>query len=255
MSEALDRALRAYILALADDEMILAHRDSEWCGHAPILEEDIAFANIALDEMGHAALWYRLLAELEGQDPERYPDQLVFFRYAPEYRNVQLVELPKGDWAFTMVRQYLVDAAEVERMSRLARSAYAPVAEVAAKILKEEHYHLRHTSAWVERLGLGTEESNCRMQRALEELWPYALQLFEPLPEEGALVGAAYVPDPAELRRAWEARVVPHLEASDLHVPEVEAPRIRDRAQHSEYLRDLLIEMQSVARAFPGVQW
>ena len=171
--------LAEYRLGLGDDEMILAHRNSEWAGHAPILEEDIAFANIALDEMGHAAAWYRLVAELREQSPESYPDELVFGRTTSEFRNMQVVELPNGDWAFSLLRQYLFDALETVRLERLAESEWAPLAETAAKIRPEELYHVRHTEAWVRRLGLGTQESNERMQQAMDELYPYALQFFE----------------------------------------------------------------------------
>ena len=118
------------LLALADDELILAHRNSEWAGHAPVLEEDIAFANLALDEMGHAAIWYGLREALTGESADR----LIFFRDAGAYRNAQLVELPRGDWAFAMLRQYLFDAAESVRLPQLANSAYRPLAEAAAKI-------------------------------------------------------------------------------------------------------------------------
>jgi ring-1,2-phenylacetyl-CoA epoxidase subunit PaaC len=155
----LTRALTTKLLALADDEFILGHRDSEWCGHAPILEEDIAFANIAQDELGHAILWYEALQNITGQDP----NQLAFFRGLLEWRNTQFVELPKGDWAFTMLRQYLFDAYEITLLDQLSNSPYAPIAEIATKALPEERYHYRHTSQWVTRLGLGTQESNQRM--------------------------------------------------------------------------------------------
>src|SRR5215471_16608308 len=141
-------ALPTYLLALADDELLLGHRDSEWTGHAPILEEDIAFANLAQDEIGHAALWYGLLRNLDGSDPDR----LIFFREPGAFRNAQLVELPKGDWAFSMLRQYLFDAAESVRLPLLAVSTHRPLAEAAAKIRPEELYHLRHTQAWIQRL-------------------------------------------------------------------------------------------------------
>ena len=127
---------------LADDELILGQRDSEWTGHAPILEEDIAFSNIAQDELGHATIWYGLLSELTGEEP----NELVFFRDFDDFRNVTLVELPNGDWAFSMLRQYLFDAFEMVRLSQLLESLYRPVAEAAAKIRMEELYHYRHTS-------------------------------------------------------------------------------------------------------------
>lgn len=245
-------ALTAYLLALADDELVLAHRNSEWTGHAPILEEDIAFANIALDEMGHANLWYQRVQDLTGQSP----DQLAFFRAAPEYRCAQFVELPKGDWAFSMLRQYLFDAAEAVRLPALAASQWPPLAETAAKIRTEEIYHYRHTHAWVKRLGLGTEESHRRLQTALTALWPYALQLFVPLPEEPGLTAAGLVPATAELQHAWEDLARPSLTAAGLALPATGQPPATDRATHSEHLIPLLEEMQEVARLeAAGTEW
>src|SRR5436190_23237046 len=148
--------LAAQLLGMADDEMVLGHRDSEWCGHAPILEEDIAFANLALDELGHAIIWYQLVADLMGKDPNVLPDELAYQRPAADFQNVRMVELPKGDWAFTLMRQYLFDTYEAVMLEKMAESQYEPLAGAAAKIRKEEIYHQRHSSAWVHRLGLGT---------------------------------------------------------------------------------------------------
>lgn len=247
--------LASYLLALADDEMILAHRNSEWTGHAPILEEDIAFTNLAVDEMGHAGLWYRLHADLVGEDPETYPDRLVFFREAPFFRNVQMVELPRGDWAFSMLRQYLFDAAESVWLPELAQSSYRPLAEAASKIAREELYHLRHTQAWIRRLGRGTPESHRRLSLALDEIWPYALQLFVPQPKEEELVTEGLVPLKSGIQGAWLAKVESDFNASDLGLPAGEEPTTTDRRAHSEHLVGLLTEMQSVARAYPGVSW
>ncbi len=251
MKTELGSALGAYLLALADDELILAHRNSEWCGHAPILEEDIAFANLALDEMGHALIWYRLLADVCGEDPDRYPDQLVYTRTAPEFRNVQLVEQPKGDWAYTLVRQFVFDAFEAVRLERLVESSYPPLAQAAAKIQGEEFYHLRHTRAWVHRLGLGTKESNRRMQAAIEAVWPDARQLIAPMEAEAPLVAEGIVPPSGDLEAAWLERVRPEFEAAELALPEDVHPRADSRRDHTESLRDLLAELQHVARAFP----
>jgi ring-1,2-phenylacetyl-CoA epoxidase subunit PaaC len=245
-------ALAAYLLALADDELILGHRDSEWCGHAPILEEDIAFANLAQDEIGHAALWYRLLEPLTGART----DDLIFRRAAADYRCAQLVALPKGDWAHSMLRQFLFDAAEAVCLPRLAVSPYAPLAETAAKVRTEEIYHLRHTRAWVRRLGLGTPESHRRMQAALDALWPYALQLFVPLPEEAALVADGVVPAAADLRREWEALAGATLTEASLIIPAAAQPSATDRRDHGPHLTALLDEMQAVARLEgPEVGW
>lgn len=245
-------ALALKILACADDELLLGHRDSEWAGHAPILEEDIAFANLALDEMGHAQLWYALYQELTDTEP----DYLVFFRGAGDYRNAQLVELPKGDWAFSMLRQYLFDAYEAVALPHLANSSNARVAEIAAKIRLEEMYHLRHTSNWVRRLGLGTTESHRRLQNALSELWSYALQLFVPMTDEQKLMEARIVADPRLLQEEWAQQVAAHLSASGLIVPATREPAATSRAEHTEHLEKLLAEMQQVARSETyGVEW
>ena len=244
--------LSAQLLALADDELILGHRDSEWTGHAPILEEDIAFANIAQDEIGHAILWLGALHALDGQEP----DHLVFFRGPGEYRNAQIVELPKGDWAFSMLRQYLFDAAEAVRLPLLAASRHRPLAEAAAKIRTEEIYHLRHTQAWIQRLALGTDESHRRVQAALDQIWPFALQLFVPLPGEAGLAAEGTLPEPKLVRQAWLEAVVPFLAEGGLLVAEASPPAATSREAHTPHLADLLADMQSVARLEgPIVRW
>jgi ring-1,2-phenylacetyl-CoA epoxidase subunit PaaC len=243
------------LLALGDDEMILAHRDSEWTGHAPILEEDIAFANIALDEMGHAGLWYRLVTALRDEDSERYPDRLVFRRTAEAFRNTRMVEQPKGDWAFTIVRQYLFDAAEQVRLRALADHPHGSLAQTAAKILNEERYHLRHQQAWVTRLAQGTEESRRRTQAALDALWPLAAQLFQPLPGEPALVDAGLWPSSTILGEQWRSEAAGFLKECGLTVSLMLPPDEQGRQIHSEFLEPLLAEMQSVARLEPEGEW
>lgn len=251
MEAALKKALREKLVAMGDDELILGHLNSEWCGHAPILEEDIAFANIAQDEMGHAQLWYQLAHELGAEEPDR----LVFFRNAGAYRNVRLVELPKGDWAFTMMRQYLFDALELARAEPLVASGYRPLAEAAAKVRQEELYHYRHTHTWIRRLALGTAESRRRTQQALDELWPHTAQLFAPLAGEALLVTAGYLPDPEQLRRAWAELVTPFLEESELVVPEPAERETAGREEHTAHLAGLLAEMQEVAHLDAQAEW
>jgi ring-1,2-phenylacetyl-CoA epoxidase subunit PaaC len=251
LDDQLKQPLRQKLLAMADDELILAHRDSEWTGHAPILEEDIAFSNIAQDELGHATLFYGLIKELTGEEP----DQLVFFREAADFRNIQMVELRKGDWAFSMVRQYLFDASEMVRAAALINGRYKPLAEAAAKIRQEELYHYRHTSEWVRRLGLGTEESHGRTQIALNDLWPYAFQLFAPIEGESELVRAGFVPDSDELRHSWEVVVLAHLRSAGLQIPLVEDAPAADRGEHTDYFPALIAELQSVARSDPEAVW
>ncbi len=251
MTSAHPTTLAHKLLALADDELILAHRNSEWTGHGPILEEDIAFTNIALDEMGHAATWHRLRQELTGEDV----DTAVFFRDAPHYRNIQMVELPNGDWAFSMLRQYLFDMYEMVHLAQLATSSYRPLAEAAAKIRIEEIYHLRHTSAWVTRLGLGTAESHQRMQTALNTLWPYAHQLFVDMPEDEELGDMGTAVLPSSLLGEWQHLTTTHLTQAGLTIPIDNTPPITDRTHHTEHLTHLLAEMQSVARQYPEAKW
>ena len=250
MNRKLTATLAAKLLAMADDELILGHRLSEWTGHAPILEEDIAFANIAQDEIGHAVIWYTIRQELVNESP----DQLAFFRDAADYQNAQLVELPKGDWAFSMLRQYLFDTFEMLNLTQLQQSSYQPISEAAAKMRPEELYHYRHTHAWMKRLGLGTDESNQRSQDALEQLWPYMAQLFAPLPNEALLVEVGFVPDLDELYQAWSHLVFPFLKEIGLFLPTSSHPT-PSRSEHTPHLQILLTDMQEVARLEPEATW
>ena len=248
---AINEAIKQHLLYLADDELILAHRDSEWTGHAPILEEDIAFANIAQDELGHASLWYELLEKISGDRP----NDLVFFRNADAFRNCQLFELPNSDWARSMMRQFLFDAYELVRASWLTQSKYDPIAHAAAKIKQEEIYHYRHTSNWVRRLGWGTKESNQRMQASLIFLWPFAYQLFVQTPEEELLVDVGYIPSLDRMKEEWEGLVIPFLEQSDLQVPKDLKPITTPRNEHTVHLHDLVTDLQEVARTNHQAQW
>jgi ring-1,2-phenylacetyl-CoA epoxidase subunit PaaC len=251
MNQATQQDLVQKLLAMADDELILAHRNSEWIGHGPILEEDIALANIAQDELGHANIWYEMVESFTGDEP----DEMVFFRNAADFRYVQMVELPRGDWAFTMLRQYLFDAYELLLLDKLQHSSYQPLAEACAKIRNEEIYHLRHTSNWIKRLGLGTEESNQRTQAALDELWPYAQQLFVPLPGESVLVNDKIVPDLVALHEDWLERVRPFLTAAHLTISHNDTPPTTSRSEHTPHLITLLNDMQKVARLNREAVW
>ncbi|PYE55824.1 1,2-phenylacetyl-CoA epoxidase subunit PaaC [Deinococcus yavapaiensis] len=240
----LEEALIAKLTGLADDELVLSHRNAEWVGHAPILEEDIALANLAQDELGHATLWLSVRGALDGSDADR----LAYFRDAAEFRSSRFVEMPRGDWAFTLLRQFLFDAYEALWLDAAKDSAHVPLRDVAQKMLREEKFHLRHTKIWVERLGLGTEESNRRTQAALDVLWPLAAQLFVEIPGEDLLLQAGYVPNLADVREKWTALVTAHLQASGLTVPTTTPPAF-SRQEHSEHLAPMLREMQEVARA------
>lgn len=244
-------ALVERLTALADDELILGHRNSEWTGHAPLLEEDIAIANVAQDEIGHAVLWYGLIEQLTGASP----DSLAFFRGPAEYRSASLLEQPRGDWAFTMLRQFLFDSYEAELYPRLRDSSYAPMAEVAAKVSREELFHLRHSALWLERLALGTDESRRRLTDALDALGPLLPGLLEAVPGDPALTAAGIYPDNDELRAAVTQRVTRELARFDLTLPAAPRKPTASRYQrHDALLADLLTEMQSVARADPAAE-
>jgi ring-1,2-phenylacetyl-CoA epoxidase subunit PaaC len=248
-------ALESKILRLADNEFILGHRNSEWAGHGPILEEDIAFANLALDELGHGILWYRIVSMLRDEDPETYPDQLVYQRDAQDFRNADVVALPHADWAFSMLRQFLFDAYESVHLPALLASRYAPIAEAAAKIKQEEVFHLHHTKAWALRLGQGTDESNRRMQQALDTLWTPFRQVFVSTPDESLLVDSCITPDLREIHVEWRNTVVPFLESSNLVVPETSARLDAPDVAQSTHINTLVAELQEVSRIAPNAAW
>jgi ring-1,2-phenylacetyl-CoA epoxidase subunit PaaC len=247
-------ALVDFLQRHGDDRLVLGHRLSEWCGHAPILEEDIALANIALDFVGQANLLLGLAGELEAEG--RDADALAYFREAVEFRNLQLAELPKGDFGFTIVRQLLFDAYDVPFLEALQRSAHSELAGIAAKAFKEARYHLRHSAEWVIKLGDGTEESHERVQSALDELWRFTGELFAVDDTDRTLVGAGLAPDVASLEPRWRERVTAVVRQATLELPE-SAPAMLGgrRGRHTEHLGHLLAEMQIVARSFPGGKW
>ncbi|OLV19846.1 1,2-phenylacetyl-CoA epoxidase subunit PaaC [Deinococcus marmoris] len=251
LSDVQQAALIRKLTALADDEIILAQRGGEWTGHAPILEEDIALANIAQDELGHAGLYLELRRALDGSDA----DALAFTRSADEFTSARFVELPKGDWAFTMLRQYLYDAYEALWLDAARKSVYEPLAEVANKAFREERFHLQHTALWVERLALGTPESMKRTQDALNALWPYVGQLWQPVEGEGGLIEAGLLPDLNAVKTRWEGLIVPHLTVQcGLILPPGGAEQ-PGRDTHTEDLAPLLDEMQRVYRAHPDTPY
>ena len=250
-------ALFEYLLRLGDDRLVLGHRLSEWCGHGPILEEDIAVANVALDLLGQATMFLRLAGETEGKG--RDEDALAYFREVVEFRNCQLVELPKGDFAYTIARQFLFDVYAVVLLDALSSSANADVAAIAAKSLKEAKYHVRHSGEWMLKLGDGTDESHRRVQTALDELWRFTAELFAADDVDRAMLDAGVAPDLAALRPRWESLVRDVLERATLTAPR-EVPRTVNArggrvGAHTEFLGHLLAEMQIVARSHPGATW
>jgi ring-1,2-phenylacetyl-CoA epoxidase subunit PaaC len=243
-----------YLLRLGDDRLVLGHRLSEWCGHGPILEEDIATTNIALDLIGHAIMFLRLAGQVEGQG--RDEDALAYWRDEQQFRNLQLCELPNGDFGFTIMRQFLFDAWSLHLLDALARSSHAELAAIAAKALKETRYHVRHSGEWVQRLGDGTEESHGRMQTALNELWPWTGELAYQDGVDQVLRAEAVVPDLEPLRAPWELMVREVIARATLQIPEVPLRMTGGRfGRHSEYLGHLLAELQIVARSHPGAKW
>ena len=250
-------ALFEYLLRLGDDRLVLGHRLSEWCGHGPILEEDIALSNVALDLLGQATMLLRLAGEVEGQG--RTEDALAYFRDVVEFRNCQLVELPKGDFAFTIVRQFLFDVHAVVLLDALSTSGHAELAAIAAKALKEAKYHVRHSGEWVLKLGDGTPESHRRAQRAVDELWRFTGELFASDEIDRAMQDAGVGPDLSALKERWEGLVRDVMTRATLSVPN-DAPRYAAMrggrsGAHTEFLGHLLAEMQIVARSHPGATW
>lgn len=243
-----------YALRLGDDRLILGHRMSEWTGHGPILEEDIATANIALDLIGQAAQFLKLAGELEGKG--RNEDALAYFRDGTQFRNCLLVELPKGDFGDTMVRQFFFDAYAVLLLDELTRAGHEQFAAIAAKALKETKYHLRHSSEWVVRLGDGTAESHARVQASVNRLWKYTGELFVADEIDTAVRAAGIAVDLAGIQTRWTSMVDDVLKRATLTKP-ADTPMQKGgrRGRHTEHIGHLLATMQSVARAHPGATW
>ena len=249
-----ENALFEYVTRLGDDRLVLGHRLSEWCGHGPILEEDIALANIALDLVGHAAALLKLAGELEGKG--RDEDALAYFRDAVDYRNVLLVELPTGDFAYTIIRQFLFDAYSVLLWDALSRSQHEQLAAIAAKCLKEDKYHLRHSSEWVVRLGDGTEESHTRAQNALNDLWRYTGELLSRDAIDDRVAELGVVIDHDGISARWNTMVNDVFSRATLVSPTDGAHNQGGRrGRHTEHLGHLLSVMQIVARSHPGASW
>lgn len=243
-----------WLCRIGDNCLILGRRVSEWCGHSPVLEEDIALANQALDLIGQTQFWLGLAAEVEGKG--RTADQLAYLRDAAAFRNVLLVERPNGDFGHTLMRQFLFDAWHIELLRALEKSSDARVAEIAAKAVKEVAYHLERSADLVIRLGDGTEESRARMQKALDTLYPYTGELFMADASDEAVVAAGIAPAPASLKAAWDATVSQVLaEATLTHPGETYQHKGGRKGVHSEHLGYILAEMQFLQRAYPGATW
>jgi ring-1,2-phenylacetyl-CoA epoxidase subunit PaaC len=249
-----DGTLFEFLLRMGDNTLILGHRVSEWCGHGPVLEEDIALANTALDLIGQTQLWLGLAGQVEGKG--RTADNLAYLRDTSQFRNVLLVERPNGDFGLTLMRQFLFDAWHFEMLKALTSSADGRVAEIAAKSVKEVAYHVERSSDLVVRLGDGTEESRARMQSAIDDLWSYAGELFLSHPGDASLAATAIAPDPASLKPAWDAEVADVLQEATLKAPTSRfVHKGGTRGVHTEHLGFILADMQFLQRAYPDAIW
>lgn len=249
-----DLVLSKFVLHIADSQLILAQRLAEWCGHAPELEIDIALANIGLDLLGQARNFLTLAGELEGQG--RDEDQLAYFRGEREYLNLLLVEQPNGDFAQTIVRQWLMDQYHHVLISGLTQSKHTGLAALANKALKEIKYHVRFSTTWMERLSLSTDEAKQRTQQGLNELWRFTAELFELSDEEQQLVTAGIIADPVRDFAVWEQHVKSELQRFELNLPATAAfRRGAKQGMHTENLGFILAEMQYLQRTYPNMVW
>jgi ring-1,2-phenylacetyl-CoA epoxidase subunit PaaC len=243
-----------FALRLGDDRLILGHRLSEWCGHGPILEEDIALANIALDLLGQATHALEIAGKVEGEG--RSADDLAFFREAVQFRNLLLVELPRGDFAHTIARQFFFDAFSVHQMDGLQKSSEPEIAELAAKAVKEDRYHIRHSAEWMVKLGDGTEESHARLQNAVNDVWRFTGEMFVADANDAAAAEAGIAPALSSLKPKWDAVVDDVLKRATITRPSDDVMMRGGRTgKHTEHLGHLLAEMQIVARSHPGAEW
>ena len=266
-----------YILRLADDAMITGHRLSEWCGHGPILEQDIALTNTALDHLGRARSLYQYAAELFNELPAAdkanqftsvalkaivdagkpvTEDNLAFLRDGWDFKNVLLAEQPNNDWAYTVARSFFNDTFNFFYFTALAGSKDESLAAVAEKSLKEVTYHLRWSSEWVIRLGDGTEESQGRMQQAINELWAFTGELFVPTAAETEMQQKGIAPDIAAIQPLWLERVKAVFAEANIILPTGTWMQHGGKeGTHSEHLGYILAEMQFMQRAYPGMEW
>ena len=243
-----------YTLRRADDALILGHRLSEWCGHAPMLEEDMALANMGLDLLGQARELYSYAADVEGKGNDE--EKFAYLRDVRQYRNLLLLEQPNGDFARTMVRQFFYAAFADPYWRAMTRSSDPTLSAIAAKSEKESAYHLRHSSDWLVRLGDGTDESHGRVQLAIDDLWAFTGEMFGVDDGERGLIDAGIAIDAAKLHPQWQKTVADVVSEATLSLPNSNWMQQGGRSgRHSEHLGHLLSELQSMQRTFPGATW
>lgn len=247
-------SLFEYLLRLGDDSLILGHRLSEWCGHGPILEEDIAMTNLSLDLLGQATSFLEYAGKVEGKG--RNEDSLAFLRFDKDYKNCLLVEQPNADFGVTMMRQMFFDAYRVLLFERLINAKDEQISAIASKSLKETKYHLKHSSEWIIRLGDGTEESHEKVQEALSDLWRYTGELFFADDADKELIANGTIPSMDGIQKEWLSNVTAVLTEATLEIPsdnwKFEGGR---KGLHSEHLGFILTELQYMQRAYPGLEW
>lgn len=244
-----------FLCRMGDNTLVLGHRVSEWCGHSPVLEEDIALANTALDLIGQTQMWLGLAGEVEGKD--RSADDLAMLRDAWDFRNVLLAEQPNGDFGQTMMRQFLFDHWHLLMLQELSKSSDARIAAIAAKAVKEVQYHVERSTDTVIGLGDGTAESHRRMQAALDLLWPYVGEMFAADEIDAAMLDQGIAPDLEQLRARYDAAIGAALSEATLRIPEDPFAHKGGKTgvKHSEHLGHLLTQMQWLQRAYPGATW
>jgi ring-1,2-phenylacetyl-CoA epoxidase subunit PaaC len=244
----------AYILHLADDALILGHRNSEWCGHGPVLEQDIAITNISLDLIGQARNFYQYAASLIGNDCTE--DKLAYLRDVHEFKNCLLVEQPKGDWAVTILRQFFFSAYQFYLYQQLQESKDEQLAAIAVKSLKEVTYHLRWSSEWVIRLGDGTDESHHRILKAVDVLWGYTGELFIPVDYEEQAAAEGFGVDIKSLKKKWQEKVNEILSEATLVLPVNSNMYTGGKeGKHTENLKEILTDLQFMQRTYPNSEW
>jgi phenylacetate-CoA oxygenase, PaaI subunit len=247
-------ALKDLLYKMADDQLILGHRNSEWTGLGPLLEEDIAFSSMAQDKIGHSYALYQMLHDLGEDDP----DTVAFMRPASQFHNSHFVELPNGEYDFSLMRHFLYDTAEQLRFELLQESAAEPLAELARKIRGELRYHALHANTWIKKLGTATDESINRLQNALNYAMPYALGMFEPSPVESVIISSGLFRGENLLREMWQKRIATILDETQLKLPDMSSiqPQLGGRlGNHTEHLQPLLDEMGEVFRIDPKAEW
>lgn len=248
-----------YLLHLADTALILSHRNSEWCGHGPVLEQDIAITNISLDILGQARYFYQHAATLineQNNAAQATEDSLAYLRGEREFKNLLMTELPIGDWAHTILRQFLISSYQVLLYEKLKNSRDQQIAAIAAKSLKEVLYHEKWSREWVIRLGDGTPESHERMIRAINILWPYTGEFFMPADYEKEATSYQLGPEPASLEPSWLEKINEVFEEAALPVPkDIFMQSGGKKGVHTEHLGYILTDLQYLQRAYPGLEW